>query len=97
MKKDGIIMKIIPTPNKAELTGGSIDLGKIATVAVENGSDRRITKIAVPLKREKMCIRDRLYVEDAFEFVEYDGIMTPENVLTAEEITALDDYCYRCV
>ena len=36
----------------------------------------------------------QLYVEDAFEFVEYDGIMTPENVLTAEEITALDDYCY---
>ena len=52
MKKDGIIMKIIPTPNKAELTGGSIDLGKIAAVAVENGSDRRITKIAVTLKRE---------------------------------------------
>ena len=45
-------MKIIPTPNKAELTGGSIDLGKIAAVAVENGSDRRITKIAVTLKRE---------------------------------------------
>lgn len=201
-------MKIIPTPNKAELTGGSIDLGKIAAVAVENGSDRRITKIAVTLKREieelcsapvklrtcsaectgKGCARVRishgeagegytldiddggvrivgdgaagayygvqtlrqiiheygdslphcriedkpefaergfyhdvtrgrvptlkqlchitdllayykinslqLYVEDAFEFVEYDGIMTPENVLTAEEITALDDYCY---
>ena len=36
----------------------------------------------------------QLYVEDAFSFVEYDGIMTPENVLNADEIIALDDYCY---
>ncbi len=36
----------------------------------------------------------QLYVEDAYDFVEYDGIMTPENVLTADEIIALDDYCY---
>ena len=36
----------------------------------------------------------QLYVEDAYEFVEYDGIMEPHEVLTADEITALDDYCY---
>ena len=36
----------------------------------------------------------QLYVEDAFSFVEYDGIMTADNVLNADEIIALDDYCY---
>ncbi len=36
----------------------------------------------------------QLYVEDAYEFVEYDGIMTAENVLTADEVIAIDDYCY---
>lgn len=36
----------------------------------------------------------QLYVEDAYDFVEYDGIMTAENVLTADEIIAIDDYCY---
>ncbi len=45
-------MKIIPTPNKAELTADLSISRKIAAVAVENGSDRRITKIAVTLKRE---------------------------------------------
>ena len=44
-------MKKIPTPNKAELTA-DLSISKIAAVAVENGSDRRITKIAVTLKRE---------------------------------------------
>ncbi len=36
----------------------------------------------------------QLYVEDAYEFVEYDGIMEAHEVLSADEITALDDFCY---
>ncbi len=36
----------------------------------------------------------QLYVEDAYEFVEYDGIMEAHEVLSADEVTALDDYCY---
>lgn len=37
----------------------------------------------------------QLYVEDAFDFAEYDGIIGKEEVLTADEITELDDYCYN--
>ena len=37
----------------------------------------------------------QLYVEDAFDFAEYDGIIGKEELLTAEEITELDDYCYN--
>lgn len=200
------MMKIIPTPAKAEVLDGSFVLNSAEVIRIADGSDRRITKIAIKLKGEieelvaspvklKVCggcgakksgvsikhgdagesytldidesgvkiegsgaagayygvqtlrqiiheygdtlpychIEDKpdfaergfyhdvtrgrvptlkqlfhitdllayykinalqLYVEDAFEFVEYDGIMTAENVLTAEEITALDDYCY---
>ena len=202
-------MKIIPTPLKTELKNGTAALEDITAVAIEDGSDRRITLIAQKLKREmeelcpspvklRVCGKDccgtsckrvrishgedgesytldidekgvsivgsgaagayygvqtlrqiiheygdtlpfchiedkpdfkergfyhdvtrgrvptlkqllhitdllayykinslQLYVEDAFEFVEYDGIMTAEDVLTAEEITALDDYCYE--
>ena len=35
----------------------------------------------------------QLYVEDAFTFRELDGIATPENALTPEEIVELDAYC----
>lgn len=201
-------MKIIPTPAKAEVLNGSFALSSAEAIRIADGSDRRITKIAIKLKGEmeelvtspiklKVCgccqceasvpgvsikhgdegesytldideggvkiegagaagayygvqtlrqiiheygdtlpfchIEDKpdfaergfyhdvtrgrvptlkqlfhitdllayykinalqLYVEDAFEFVEYDGIMTAEDVLTAEEITSLDDYCY---
>ncbi len=37
----------------------------------------------------------QLYVEDAYEFVEYEGVMQAYEVLTADEIMALDDYCYE--
>ena len=37
----------------------------------------------------------QLYVEDAYAFEEYEGIMGKEEVLTAQEILALDDYCYE--
>lgn len=208
-KGNGTYMKIIPTPLKTELKNGTAALEDITAVAIEDGSDRRITLIAQKLKREmeelcpspvklRVCGKDccgtsckrvrishgedgesytldidekgvsivgsgaagayygvqtlrqiiheygdtlpfchiedkpdfkergfyhdvtrgrvptlkqllhitdllayykinslQLYVEDAFEFVEYDGIMTAEDVLTAEEITALDDYCYE--
>lgn len=36
----------------------------------------------------------QLYVEDAFDFAEFDGIITKEECLTASEITELDTYCY---
>lgn len=35
----------------------------------------------------------QLYVEDAFTFRELDGIITPDNALTPEEIKELDKYC----
>lgn len=35
----------------------------------------------------------QLYVEDAFTFRELDGIITPDNALTPEEIKELDQYC----
>lgn len=37
----------------------------------------------------------QLYVEDAFAFAELDGVMSRDEVLTAEEITELDDYCHE--
>lgn len=36
----------------------------------------------------------QLYVEDAFDFAEFDGIITKEECLTAEEITELDAFCH---
>lgn len=36
----------------------------------------------------------QLYVEDAFDFAEFDGIIEKTECLTAEEITELDTYCY---
>lgn len=36
----------------------------------------------------------QFYVEDAFEFKEYDGVMTSERVITAEELMEIDEYCY---
>lgn len=70
----------------------------------ERGFYHDVTRGRVPTLKQLFHITDllayykinalQLYVEDAFEFVEYDGIMTAEDVLTAEEITSLDDYCY---
>ncbi len=37
----------------------------------------------------------QLYVEDAFDFTAYRGIIPEDCKLTAEEIKALDDYCYE--
>ncbi len=37
----------------------------------------------------------QLYIEDAFDFVELDGIMSEDDVLTAEEIVELDEYCHE--
>ncbi len=37
----------------------------------------------------------QLYVEDAFDFVELEGIVTKHDLLTAEEILDLDDFCYN--
>ena len=37
----------------------------------------------------------QLYVEDAFDFEELDGVMEKYEVLTAKEIIELDDYCYN--
>ena len=36
----------------------------------------------------------QLYVEDAFDFAEFDGIITKEECLTAAEMTELDTFCY---
>ena len=36
----------------------------------------------------------QLYVEDAFAFREFDGIVTADECLTAAEITELDDFCH---
>ena len=35
----------------------------------------------------------QLYVEDAFLFKEFEGILTEDEAMTAEEMTALDSYC----
>ncbi|MBR6917126.1 MAG: beta-N-acetylhexosaminidase [Clostridia bacterium] len=37
----------------------------------------------------------QLYVEDAFAFHEFDGIITADECLTASEITELDTFCYE--
>lgn len=37
----------------------------------------------------------QLYVEDAFDFAELDGVMKKDDVLTAEEIVELDTYCHE--
>ncbi len=36
----------------------------------------------------------QLYVEDAFMFKEFEGVITPEASLNAEEILEFDDYCH---
>ena len=36
----------------------------------------------------------QLYVEDAFAFKEFEGIITADECLTAAEMTELDDFCY---
>ena len=35
----------------------------------------------------------QLYIEDAFDFLEFDGIMPKTDMLTAEDIIELDEYC----
>ena len=35
----------------------------------------------------------QLYIEDAFDFMELDGVMKPDDKLTAAEIIELDEYC----
>ena len=70
----------------------------------ERGLYHDVTRGRVPTLKQLCHIADmlayykinhlQLYVEDAYEFVEYDGIMSAKDVLTAEEILALDDYCY---
>lgn len=37
----------------------------------------------------------QLYVEDAFMFREFEGIITEDECLTASEMTELDDYCFE--
>lgn len=37
----------------------------------------------------------QLYVEDAFLFKEFEGIITADEAMTSEEMIALDDYCYE--
>lgn len=37
----------------------------------------------------------QLYVEDAFYFKEFEGIITTDECMTAEEMTELDDFCYN--
>lgn len=37
----------------------------------------------------------QLYIEDAFDFAELDGVMAKDDVLTAEEIIELDEYCHQ--
>ncbi len=37
----------------------------------------------------------QLYVEDAFDFAEFDGIIGKEECITAAEMTELDDFCYN--
>ncbi len=63
-----------------------------------------ITRGKVPLLKQLYKIVDfiseykinhlQFYVEDAYEFKEYEGVMTAERVITAEELMAVDDYCY---
>lgn len=70
----------------------------------ERGLYHDVTRGRVPTLKQLCHITDmlayykinhlQLYVEDAYEFVEYDGVMSAKDVLTAEEIIALDDYCY---
>lgn len=64
-----------------------------------------ITRGKVPFKEQLYKIVDfiaehkinhlQFYVEDAFEFKEYDGVMTADRVITAEELMAVDEYCYE--
>lgn len=37
----------------------------------------------------------QIYVEDAFDLYEFDGVITKEECMTAEEMTELDDFCYN--
>lgn len=70
----------------------------------ERGFYHDVTRGKVPTLKQLFHITDllayykinslQLYVEDAYEFAEYDGIMLPCEMLTADEIMALDDYCY---
>lgn len=61
--------------------------GRVPTLA-------QLKKIAAELAYYKIN-QLQLYVEDAFEFTEYEGIVTKEDVLTATEICELDDFCYN--
>ncbi|MBQ0101788.1 MAG: beta-N-acetylhexosaminidase [Firmicutes bacterium] len=70
----------------------------------ERGFYHDVTRGRVPTLEQLFKIVDfisyykinalQLYVEDAFAFKEYEGIMKPEEMLTADEIKKLDDYCY---
>lgn len=70
----------------------------------ERGFYHDVTRGKVPTLEQLYHITDmlayykinalQLYVEDAYNFVEYDGVMLPEEMMTAEEVMALDDYCY---
>lgn len=61
--------------------------GRVPTLA-------QLKKIAAELAYYKIN-QLQLYVEDAFDFVEFDGIVTKQDLLTAEEILELDDFCYN--
>ncbi len=71
----------------------------------ERGLYHDVTRGRVPTLKQLCHITDmlayykinhlQLYIEDAYEFVEYEGVMSAKDVLTAEEIIALDDYCYE--
>ena len=93
---------------RQELPGGS-DALPFCTISdapdfAERGFYHDVTRGRVPTLEQLCRIVDllglykvnqlQLYVEDAFEFTEYDGIMRKSEMLTAEEIMQLDDYCY---
>ncbi len=71
----------------------------------ERGFYHDITRGRVPTLAQLKKIADelayfkinelQLYVEDAFDFVEFEGIVTKDDVLTAEEVRELDEYCYN--
>jgi len=71
----------------------------------ERGFYHDITRGRVPtLKKLKEIAKQlsyfkinelQLYVEDAFAFREFDGIITADECLTAEEMTELDNFCYE--
>lgn len=70
----------------------------------ERGFYHDITRGRVPtLKKLKEIVDElsfykinelQLYVEDAFAFKEFEGIITADECLNAAEMTELDEYCY---